>query len=222
MGVHRRRPERRADPSLRSGLAIRQPGLRPGRAKTPGSPARWAPRGDCLRQRRRRELLRDPQERARPPPLLADQARARRRGVRLHRDLLQPPAPTLHPRRCSRRPIRLFSLRKEALVSTLSRTRKPPAKKTNQTVSSEPGEVQRERFCSLSLSLSLSLRKVSIILLSSAQTRTRSSGRPWRTAADYRKPICPPSLRHRVPPEARIAAAVPPRCDSQTWLSCSG
>ena len=44
-----------------------------------------------LRQRRRRELLRHPEERARQPPAVADQSRATQRDLRLHRDLLQPP-----------------------------------------------------------------------------------------------------------------------------------
>jgi hypothetical protein len=42
-----------------------------------------------------RELLRHAQEGARPAPLLAHQARADRPGLRLHRGLLQPDAPTL-------------------------------------------------------------------------------------------------------------------------------
>ncbi len=51
-----------------------------------------------LRQRRRGELLRDDQEGAHPPPCLADQGRATDRGVRLHRNLLQPPTPPLDAR----------------------------------------------------------------------------------------------------------------------------
>ena len=55
------------------------------------------PRGR-VRQRRRRDVLRDPQEGTRQPPQLALAARAAVRRVRIHRGVLQPPAPALHPR----------------------------------------------------------------------------------------------------------------------------
>ena len=42
------------------------------RARDAGIAVSMGSRGDCLRQRRRRELLRHPQEGARPPPHLAD------------------------------------------------------------------------------------------------------------------------------------------------------
>ena len=51
-----------------------------------------------LRQRRRRELLRDAQEGAHPRPQLALEGRAQDRGLRVHRGLLQPPPPALHAR----------------------------------------------------------------------------------------------------------------------------
>ena len=67
MAVHRRRPEPGLDSPHRPGLAIRVTGLRP------GSPRRRdrdldGIQGRLLGQRRRRELLRDPEEGARPPP----------------------------------------------------------------------------------------------------------------------------------------------------------
>jgi putative transposase len=51
-----------------------------------------------VRQRGRRDVLRDAQKGARQPPHLARPARAAVRGVRVHRGVLQPPAPALHPR----------------------------------------------------------------------------------------------------------------------------
>ncbi len=64
---------------------------------TPASPVRWAPRA-AASKRRRRKLLRDAQERTRPPPLLAHPARADRRGLRVHRSVLQPRPPALDTR----------------------------------------------------------------------------------------------------------------------------
>ena len=55
----------------------------------PASPNRWES-GRLLRQRRRRKLLRDPEEGIDPPPRLAHQGRAPQRGLRVHRGLLQP------------------------------------------------------------------------------------------------------------------------------------
>ena len=84
MAVARRRPEpgliHHSDQgsqyvSLAFGQAAREAGI----ARSMGS------KGDCLRQRRRRELLRHAQEGTRPPPLLADPPRAHQRGLRVHR-----------------------------------------------------------------------------------------------------------------------------------------
>ncbi len=50
--------------------------------------------GRLLRQRRRRELLRDAEERADPPQSMANQSRAERRDLRVHRGLLQSSATT--------------------------------------------------------------------------------------------------------------------------------
>ena len=74
--------------SLAFGRAARQAGI----AVSMGS------RGGRLRQRRRRDVLRDAQEGARQPPQLAVAARAPVGGVRVHRGVLQPPAPPLHAR----------------------------------------------------------------------------------------------------------------------------
>jgi len=54
--------------------------------------------GRLLRQRRRRELLRDGEEGADQPPHLAHEGRAAHRGFRLHRSLLQPREAPQHPR----------------------------------------------------------------------------------------------------------------------------
>jgi hypothetical protein len=53
---------------------------------------------DSKGERRRRDVLRDPQQRARQPPHVAVAARAAVRGVRVRRGVLQPPAPPLDPR----------------------------------------------------------------------------------------------------------------------------
>jgi putative transposase len=86
MALARRRPE----PGLihlRPGQPVRQSRVRPVRARRRdrGLDGLY---GRLLRQRRRRELLRHPQEGADPPALLADPARAHRRGLRVHRGLL--------------------------------------------------------------------------------------------------------------------------------------
>jgi putative transposase len=54
--------------------------------------------GRCVRQRRRRELLRDAQEGARARTVMAEQTRSQLRRLRVHRSLLQPTETTLHPR----------------------------------------------------------------------------------------------------------------------------
>jgi putative transposase len=74
--------------SLAFGRAARQAGI----AISMGLPRRR------LRQRRRRDVLRHAQERARQPPQLAVEARAPVRRVRIHRSVLQPSAPSLHAR----------------------------------------------------------------------------------------------------------------------------
>jgi putative transposase len=51
-----------------------------------------------LRQRRRRELLRDLEEGAHPRPLMALEGRTAHRGLRVHRGLLQPPPASLDAR----------------------------------------------------------------------------------------------------------------------------
>ena len=66
----------RADPSLRPGQPVRRRSPSASRPAPPASPLDGQPRR-LLRQRRRRELLRDAQEGAHPPPLLADQAELR-------------------------------------------------------------------------------------------------------------------------------------------------
>ena len=55
-------------------------------------------KGVLLGQRRRRNVLRNPQEGARLPPLLANPPGARDGRVRLHRGVLNPTAPAHHPR----------------------------------------------------------------------------------------------------------------------------
>ena len=90
-------PGPRADPPLRPRLAIRQPGVRARRRRGRDRGLDGLPRRR-VRQRRRRDVLRDAQERARQPPHLAVPARAAVRRVRVHRGVLQPPAPPLHPR----------------------------------------------------------------------------------------------------------------------------
>jgi putative transposase len=105
MAVHRRRPDPGVIHHSDQGSPIRQPRLRPGRTRRRNRDLDGLPRRR-LRQCRRRELLRDAQERARPPPLVADQTRARLRGVRVHRSVLQPRAPTLNARHALTRPIR--------------------------------------------------------------------------------------------------------------------
>ena len=87
----------RADPSQRPGIAIRVARLRPGSPRRRHRDLDGIPRRR-LGQRRRRELLRDAQEGADPPPLLADPARTRLRRLRVHRGLLQPRPPTLNTR----------------------------------------------------------------------------------------------------------------------------
>jgi hypothetical protein len=59
-----------------------------------------------LRQRRRRELLRDAQEGTRPSALLAHPARAHHRGLRVRRGLLQHHPPALDARLPLTRPVR--------------------------------------------------------------------------------------------------------------------
>jgi transposase InsO family protein len=89
-----------------------------------------------LRQRRRRELLRDPPEGAHPPAHLADQARADRRGLRLHRSLLQPHAPALHARLPLTRAVRAsrFALRYRDNDHQASRPNQPcPPKRGHST-----------------------------------------------------------------------------------------
>ena len=49
-------------------------------------------------QRRLRDVPRQPQEGADLPAIVADPRRGQSRGVRVHRGLVQPPAPALHPR----------------------------------------------------------------------------------------------------------------------------
>ena len=75
MAVARRRPEPGLIHHSDQGSAIRLAGLRPGRPRRRHR-ALDGLQGRLLRQRRRRELLRDAQEGARPPPLLADPPRA--------------------------------------------------------------------------------------------------------------------------------------------------
>jgi putative transposase len=69
------------------------------RCRSVGIDVSTGSRGDCFdTQRRTRELPREPQEGPHPPPLVADQGRGAHRSVRLHRNVLQPPAPPLHAR----------------------------------------------------------------------------------------------------------------------------
>jgi hypothetical protein len=77
------------------GSQVRVAGLRPSGPRGRDRAVDGQPRR-LLRQRRRRELLRHARERAHPPPTVADEGRTADRGVRLHRAVLQPPAP---PRR---------------------------------------------------------------------------------------------------------------------------
>jgi len=84
----------RANPRFRLGRAIRQSGVRPRRTRGPDRGLDVLPQGRLLR-RRRREVLRDPEERARQPPQLAVAARAPIGSVRVHRGVLQPPASAL-------------------------------------------------------------------------------------------------------------------------------
>ena len=105
MALGRRRPEagviHHSDQgsqyvSLAFGRAAAQAGI----AVSIGLPRRR------LRQRSRRDVLRDPQKGARAPPHLADPARPAVRRVRIHRGVLQPPAPPLHARDAAPRRLR--------------------------------------------------------------------------------------------------------------------
>lgn len=60
-----------------------------------GWPGSWAPQGSVLGQRRRRELVRDPQRGADPPSVLGQHRSGPPGRLRVHRGLLQPPAPAV-------------------------------------------------------------------------------------------------------------------------------
>jgi putative transposase len=81
-------------------LAFGQQARAAGIAQSMGS------RGDCFVQRGRRELLRVTEEGAHPRPLLADQGRTAHGGLRVHRDLLQPPPASLDARNALARRLR--------------------------------------------------------------------------------------------------------------------
>ena len=88
---------RRARAPLRSWLSIHQP-----RVRSPTTRSRHrrfhGQRRRLLRQRRRRELLRDTQDRSALPPLADNSSRNNDRDLRLHRSVLQPASTTLDAR----------------------------------------------------------------------------------------------------------------------------
>jgi hypothetical protein len=97
MAVWQRKPTPGLVSSFRPGLAVHGAALRP--ALPPGRDRPLDGRSRLrARQRRLRELLRQPQEGAHPATLLADAPRAPDRRVRLDRGLVQPPQAALHPR----------------------------------------------------------------------------------------------------------------------------
>lgn len=115
---------------FRPGRAICLAGLWPGRRRRRHRSLDGITRR-LLRQRRRRELLRDPWEGADPSPRLAAPPPADRRGLRPHRDLLQPPPTPLHPRHARSGPTR---------CQTLSLTTTDQARPTSPRLSEKPGQ----------------------------------------------------------------------------------
>src|SRR4051794_3907585 len=103
MALARRRPKHglvvHSDQGSQPGLSrpVRGAGLRSSLPRRRHRPVDGL-QGLRLRQRRRRELLRDAQEGARAPPLVADPPRAELGNLRAHRSLLQPTAPPLDAR----------------------------------------------------------------------------------------------------------------------------
>jgi hypothetical protein len=97
MALRRRQPARGlVCHSDRGSQAVHRRRLHPGAGGGRRSPEHGAG-GDLLRQRRLRELLRDVEDRAGPHPHLADPPGRPHRHLRVHRGLLQPPAPPLRP-----------------------------------------------------------------------------------------------------------------------------
>jgi putative transposase len=96
MAVSRRRPEPGLIHHSDQGSPIRLPRLRPRLPEGWDRPVDGIARG-LLGQRRRRDVLRHPQEAARLPSDVADPSWAGLGSVRVHRGVLQPPAPALHP-----------------------------------------------------------------------------------------------------------------------------
>jgi hypothetical protein len=101
-----------------------------------------------LRQRRRRELLRDAQEGTRAPPLVADPARADRRDLRVHRSVLQPAAPPLDARDALARRLReqnsrLARIRPRRFAARiLTREDQQGGSRESSTLSGGTGELQ--------------------------------------------------------------------------------
>src|SRR5262249_10793770 len=83
-----------APPSFRPGLPVHEHRIPPG-TRLGGHLRQHEPKGQLLGQRRRRELLRHPQSRARLRPDLAHTKRPEGRCLRVHRGLLQSSSPSL-------------------------------------------------------------------------------------------------------------------------------
>ena len=138
-GARRRRP----DPGLihHSDQGSQYVAWRSGRPPaTQGSRSRWAP-AETLGQRRRRDVLRDLEEGAHQPPVLADTARAAVRRVRVHRGVLQPRPPTLHPRHALPSRLRTTTTLAAGQLRSIART---TTINTTNPVSRKPGQVHRK------------------------------------------------------------------------------
>jgi transposase InsO family protein len=97
MAVTRRRPDERLVHHSDHGSQVHVAGLHTALPHRRDRHLDGQPRR-LLRQRRPGELPRHDQEGPHPPPRLADQDRGAHRGLRVHRDVLQPPAPPLAAR----------------------------------------------------------------------------------------------------------------------------
>ena len=87
----------RSDPPLRPGLPVHRSAVR--KALRQGGNRDLDGLGRrLLRQRRLRNVPRDPEEGADLPAILADARRGQSRDLRVHRGLVQPAAPALHAR----------------------------------------------------------------------------------------------------------------------------
>ena len=142
----------RADLALRSGQPVRQPGLRPAGPRRRHRAVDGQPRR-LLRQRRRRELLRDAQEGAHPPPHLADRRPScAPRSSTTSRSSTTASAATA-PSASSRRGLReqhsqldgpSLAASRLASLETMNITTPTPIAVPNQTVSTETGELHSD------------------------------------------------------------------------------